>query len=160
MIGVTRTRDVTVSLPREVMMVTQAINIPLPDDVREGLEQVARGAGHGVAAVAAELLAEGIKMRRFPGIVFGDSASGRVARVAGSGVEVFQIADQYRAMGGDFERLRQGFHWLTEQDLLAALAYAEAYPEEIEERLRREASWTPKRVWSTAPFTRPSPRVG
>jgi hypothetical protein len=36
-----------------------------------------------------ELLDEGLKMRRIPGIVFGDSRGGRVARVAGSGLAVY-----------------------------------------------------------------------
>ena len=56
------------------------------------------------------------------------------------------------------ERLRQAYHWLSEHELRAAVAYAEAYPEEIEERLRADEYWTPERVWETYPFMRPRTR--
>ena len=39
-----------------------------------------------------------------------------------------------------------------------AVAYRQAYPEEIETRLHAEERWTPERVWQTYPFTRPPRR--
>jgi hypothetical protein len=61
-------------------------------------------------------------------------------------------------MGADWANLRQAYHWLDERQLRAALAYAEAYPEEIEARLAAEEHWTPERVWQTYPFTGPPRR--
>jgi len=43
---------------------------------------------------------------------------------------------------------------VSENQLRAALAYYRAYPEEIDERLAREACWTPDRVATELPFTR------
>ena len=58
-------------------------------------------------------------------------------------------------MDHNWERLREAFHWLTEQQLRSALAYAEAFPDEIEDRLREEERWTPEYTWAKYPFTRP-----
>ena len=94
-------------------------------------------------------------MRRIPGIVFADGPTGRRARVAGTGLDVFEVVRAYRKLGHDWERLRRAYDGLTELQLRAALAYAEAYPEEIEERLRTEAQWTKEAIWAQHPFTRP-----
>jgi hypothetical protein len=61
-------------------------------------------------------------------------------------------------VGEDWEHLKASYPWLSEYQLQAALAYAEAYPEEIGDRLQREARWTPEAVWSSYPFTRPPGR--
>jgi len=43
--------------------------------------------------------------------------------------------------------------WLSEAQLRAGLAYYELYPAEIEERLAREAAWTPEHTAHELPFT-------
>ena len=92
---------------------------------------------------AEELLAEARKMQRVPGIVFAEGTFGRVPRMAGTGIEVWEVIQVYRAMGRSWEALMETFDWLTPEQLRAALAYAEAYPNEIAERLEREraAEW-------------------
>src|SRR3712207_742345 len=110
------------------MVKTQPVSLRLPEDVRAEIEATARRSGRDFSSVAEEMLAEAIKMRRIPGIVFADSPSGRGARVAGTGLEVFEIVRAFRDMDEDWQRLRQAFHWLSEQQLRAALAYADAYP--------------------------------
>ena len=140
------------------MVKTQPVSLRLPEDVRAEIEATARRSGRDFSSVAEEMLAQAIKMRRIPGIVFADSPSGRGARVAGTGLEVFEIVRAFRDMDEDWQRLRQAFHWLSEQQLRAALAYADAYPEEIEKRLHGEEQWTPDILWATYPFTRPRAR--
>lgn len=98
------------------------------------------------------------KMRRVPGIVFADGVAGRRARIAGTGIEVFEVIGSYKSVGDDWEALREAYHWLTEDQLRAALVYYEAYPDEIEERLAREDSLTPERVWAAHPFMKPNHR--
>jgi len=139
-------------------MASQSISLRIPREMRADIEAISRRTGRDFSSVAKEMLAEAIKMRRIPGIIFADSPSGRVAKVAGTGLGVFEIARNWRDMDGDWERLRQACHWLTEHELRAAVAYAEAYPEEIEERLRADEYWTPERVWETYPFMRPRTR--
>ena len=100
-----------------------------------------------------------LKMRRIPGIVFGDSRRGRIARLAGTGLAVYEVVRTLREVDNDPARLRTAYHWLTEPQLRSALAYAEAYPEEIEERLNDDADWTPEKLWQTYPFMRPDARA-
>ena len=137
------------------MVKTQPVSLRIPEDVRAEIEATARRSGRDFSSVAKEMLSEAIKMRRIPGVTFADSPSGRGARVAGTGLGVFEIVRAFRNMDEDWERLRAAYHWLSEQQLRGALAYATAYPEEVEERLRAEECWTPETVWTTYPFTKP-----
>src|SRR3981081_2001450 len=93
--------------------------------------------------------------RGVSGLGFGDGATGRRARVMGTGLDVFEIARTYRNVDHSWERLRTAYDWLSEPQLRAALAYAEAFAEEIEERLREEGRWTREAIWATYPFMRP-----
>jgi uncharacterized protein (DUF433 family) len=130
--------------------------VRIPEEVLGPIEDECRRTGRDFSAVVNERLLESNKMRRIPGIVFADSPSGgRVARVAGTGIEVFEIAQAYRSVEGSWPRLKEAFDWLSDNQLRAALAYAEAYPEEIEERIRRDEEWTPEAVWARYPFMRP-----
>jgi len=81
-------------------------------------------------------------MRRCPGIVFADGPSGRRARIAGTGLEVWEIIATYKSLGSDFERLRQAYHWLTETQLRAALGYYAAYRDEIDALVEENEAWT------------------
>jgi uncharacterized protein (DUF433 family) len=77
-------------------------------------------------------------MRRAPGVVFMAGPAGRRAVIAGAGLDVWEVVATRRDVDGSFEALWQGYPWLTEAQLRAALAYCQLYPEEIDERLRRE----------------------
>jgi len=133
-------------------------SIRLVDRVDEGIQTLARRSGRDVSAVVNEMLDEGLKMRRIPGITFSDTHHGRVARVAGTGLAMYEIMRAFRDMDNDPDRLRTAYHWLSDQQLRSALAYAEAYPDEMEQRLREDAEWTRERVWETYPFMRPDSR--
>ncbi len=84
------------------------------------------------------LLEEVRKMRRVPGIIFADDTAGRVPRIAGTGLEVWEIISTYQAVDRSWDRLTASFDWLNTDQLRAAVAYYEAYPEEIETRLEEE----------------------
>src|SRR5690349_4476475 len=82
--------------------------------------------------MATETLSEAERMRRVPGIVFVDGATGRRARVAGSGIEVFEVAWVYRARQS-WDGTREWFdRILTDEQLAAARAYYVAFPDEID----------------------------
>ena len=82
--------------------------------------------------MTAETLSEAARMRRVPGIIFVDGATGRRARVAGSGIEVFEVAWVYRARQS-WDGTREWFDGiLTDEQLAAARAYYEAFPAEID----------------------------
>jgi uncharacterized protein (DUF433 family) len=106
-------------------------------------------------AMTAELATEAEKMRRVPGIVFADGPAGRRARVAGTGLEVWEIIKNYRAFGENFEKLRLRFDWLSEVQVWAAVRYYETYPDEIIAMIEDNARYTPEYVYTKYPFTRP-----
>jgi uncharacterized protein (DUF433 family) len=107
------------------------------------------------SAMSVELLEEAIRMRRAPGIVFADGATGRRAVVAGSGVDVWEVIATWKEVGEDFETLVAEYPALNQLQLRAALGYYALYPEEIDTRLEIEASWTPERVRRELPFATP-----
>ena len=78
------------------------------------------------------------KMRRVPGIVFADGGLGRVPRIAGTGIEVFEVIRRYEAFDRSWSRLAISFDWLSDDQLHAALAYYDAYPDEVSARLALE----------------------
>lgn len=136
-------------------MALRPSTIRIPDATRAVIEEVARRGGRDFSSVANEMLTEAVKMRRVPGIVFADSPVGRVARVAGTGIEVFEILATFRGLSEDWDQLKQAYHWLSEQQLRAALAYAKAYPDEIDGQLAANDRWRPDDLWTTYPFMAP-----
>jgi uncharacterized protein (DUF433 family) len=137
---------------------THPISIRIPQEVHASITAIVRQAGRDFSSVANEMLTEAVKMRRIPGIVFADGPTGRRARIAGTGLEVFEIIDQYLAVDKSWERLEQCFDWLDERQLRAAVAYYEAYPEEIDEILRQAESWTEDAIYAAYPFMYPRGR--
>lgn len=136
-------------------MTVETVRLEIPDEVRAAIQERAEQTGRDFASVAAELLTEAVKMQRVPGIVFADGPTGRRARVEGTGIDVWEVITEYRVTGESWDRLREAYHWLSENQLRAALSYYAAYPDEINERLRREEYWTPERVWEKYPFMKP-----
>ncbi len=96
-------------------------------------------------------LTEADKMKRVPGIIFADGPAGRRARIAGTGLDVFEIIKAHQIMGNKRSRLDTAFHWLTCEQLDAALAYYAAFPEEIDARLAEEDEVTPELLRSLFP---------
>jgi len=96
-------------------------------------------------AVANELLEEALKMRRCPGIIFAEGVTGRRARIAGTGVEVWEVINEYQ-VGKDIEALKKALPHLAERQLIAALNYYQAYPEEINEFIKNNEAITPESV--------------
>lgn len=72
-------------------------------------------------------------MRRFPGLVFIDGPRGRRAHLAGTGFDVWEVVALYRAYGGEADRLLRDHPALERRELEMAVAFARAYPEEIDE---------------------------
>ncbi|HSW30516.1 MAG TPA: DUF433 domain-containing protein [Longimicrobiales bacterium] len=106
---------------------------------------------------AITLMEEAVRASRVPGIVFVQRRNERRPAVAFSGLEVWEVIATWKEAGEDWAHLVQAYPELSETQLRAAVAYYAAYPSEIDERLAREAYWTPQRVAEEMPFTR---RVG
>jgi len=121
-------------------------SLRMPEEIATAIEEAAEAAGRDFSAVANEFLAESVKMRRCPGIVFADGPTGRRARLAGTGLDVWEVIATYQSLDRDRGRLQAAYHWLAEPQLRAALGYYAAYLDEIEQQIARNAGWTPERV--------------
>ncbi len=139
-------------------MATVQKSLRIPGEVVKAIEQLAEASRQDFSATAVELLAEAVKMRRCPGIMFADSPSGRHARVAGTGLDVWEIIAMYNSLERDPARLREAYHWLSDAQLRAALGYYAAYPEEVDRRIALDERWTKERLWAEYPFTAPDRR--
>jgi uncharacterized protein (DUF433 family) len=121
-------------------------SIRIPDELAKTIQEEADISGRDFSAVANELLAEAVKMKRCPGIFFADGPSGRRARITGTGLDVWEIIATYKSLNRDDARLREAYHWLSEPQLRAALSYFRLYPDEIERQLARNEAWTKERL--------------
>lgn len=127
-------------------------SLRIPRETLEEIERIAHASGRDFSSIAKDLLTEAIKMRRCPGIVFADGVSGRRARVAGTGLEVWEIITTYKSVNEDFGRLEKAYHWLTEQQLRAAIGYYIVYRDEIDHQIERNELWSKKAIVKHYPY--------
>lgn len=127
-------------------------SLRIPKEVLKEIEQIAEERQKDFSSVANELLEEAVKTHRCPGIIFTEGVKGRRARVAGTGIEVWEVIAAYQSVGESLQRLRQAYHWLTEQQIQSVLGYYTAYPEEIDRLISANERWTPERVQKKYPF--------
>jgi uncharacterized protein (DUF433 family) len=127
-------------------------SIRIQEKTLKEIEQLARESGKEFSAVANELLEEAVRVQRCPGIIFTEGTKGRRARIAGTGIEVWEIISTFKGVGEDFSRLRQAYRWLTEQQLLSAVGYYRAYPEEIDHLIKQNEELTRQHVYKKYPF--------
>lgn len=127
-------------------------SLRIPDRILKEIERMAEDAQKDFSSVANELLEETVKTHRCPGIVFSEGVRGRRARVAGTGVEVWEIVASYKSLGKSLDLLRKTYSWLTEQRLRSAIGYYESYPDEIDRLIAANEGWTPESVRKKHPF--------
>jgi len=133
-------------------MTTVQKSLRLPKETALEIEKISQESGLDFSTVTKDLLAESIKMRRCPGIVFADGVLGRRAKVAGTGIDVWEIISAYHSVDQNFKRLEKTYHWLVQQQLRAAIAYYQIYPEEIDDLIERNNTWTRTAVFDRYPF--------
>jgi len=131
-------------------------SLRLPPETLKEIEQMAKETGQDFSNVTKDLLQEAIKMRRCPGILFVEGINGRRARVAGTGIEVWEVIAAHKSMKEDFNRLQKAYHWLSAEQLKAALGYYKIYPQEIDRLVERNEEWNEEKVRGRYPFMRSS----
>jgi uncharacterized protein (DUF433 family) len=107
--------------------------------IREQIDRLGRRSRRPFSEVVQELLDEALRMRQSPGIYFADEPAGRVAKVAGTGLAVWEVIRDYLAERRDESRLREALPHLTPAQIEAALLYYRAWPEEIDELIKDNA---------------------
>ncbi len=118
------------------MSKSSIITLRLPVDVRRAVERLAARLGHKPAQIGARLIEEGLRRRDFPQVDLRETASGRVAYLAGTRLSVSWVTQQIRGRMG-VERFACE-HEIPAARVRAALAYAKAFPEEIQHDLQEQ----------------------
>jgi uncharacterized protein (DUF433 family) len=111
------------------MSKTVVMTLRLPTNVARGVERLANRFGHKPAQLGARLVEEGLRRRDFPQIDLRETAGGRVAYLAGTRFAVYWIAQAIRKGPRPEQFARQ--YELPVAHVRAALAYAAAFPDEI-----------------------------
>jgi uncharacterized protein (DUF433 family) len=101
------------------------------------LEQVARRRGLSRNELAERYLVEGVVQDEFPEIAFRDGALGRRATLLGTRLDVWQVLDTVRAHHNSVEQAAEYLD-LSAERVRAAVRYAAAHREEVEEIAARE----------------------
>ena len=127
-------------------------SLRLPEDAVKEIEALASRSGKDFSGVARDLIIEAVKMRRCPGISFADGPTGRRARIAGTGIDVWEFIATFRGLGEDYDQLRETYHWLSDQQIRSALAFYTLYPDEIDTRIVRNDESTRDKVLENYPF--------
>lgn len=116
----------------------ELVSLRMTASEKQELERAAALCGQLPAPLAAVYVREGVRRTRFPAIDFRDGAPGRVAYLAGSRWPVWLIVDLVNECRGDTTEAARQMQ-KPEPLVKMALAYAAAYPEEIEASLQLRA---------------------
>ena len=133
-------------------MSTVQKSLRLPEKTVKDIVNLAQRTGKDFSGLARDLLVEAIKMRKCPGIIFSDGAVGRRARIAGSGIDVWELIAGYKSAKENLEELRKAYDWLNDQQIRAALAYYTLFPEEIDELISQNEMMNQEQVFDRFPF--------
>jgi uncharacterized protein (DUF433 family) len=136
----------------EVIMASVQKSMRIPKELVEEIQDIAQKSGKDFSTITKYLLEEAIKMHRCPGIAFTEGVSGRRARIAGTGIDVWEVIAHYNTVGQDLEHLSTIYHWLTELQLRAALAYYSSYSKEIDDLITQNENWNQESIQKRYPF--------
>lgn len=127
-------------------MATSAVfSFRLPSKRAEDLKRIARQMRRSAAEVAAHFVDEGLRQAEFDWVEFRDSALGRQAYIKGSRVAVWQVVKLLGSCRGRLRKTAQHLGW-PEARVRAALDYAQAFREEIDQAIADAQSFSPERL--------------
>lgn len=125
-------------------MATPTKTLRLRPQLRAEIDRIARRSRRTFSEVTQDLIEEALRMRECPGIYFADEAGGREAKVAGSGLGVWEVLRDYLAAERDERTLRKALPQLSAAQVKACLLYYRRYPQEIDAEIRENAALTPE----------------
>jgi uncharacterized protein (DUF433 family) len=137
---------------RSLIMATLQKSLRLPEEAVKEIEALASRSGKDFSGLARDLLIEAIKMRRCPGITFADGPSGRRARIAGTGIDVWEFIATFKGLDEDHDRLKESYHWLSGPQMRSALTFYSLYPDEVDAKIADNEQITEKKVLHRFPF--------
>lgn len=113
-------------------MATPTKTIRLRPKLRAEIERIAGRTRRSFSEVAQNLLEEAVRTRTCPGIYFADEPAGRVAKVAGTGLGVWEVIRDYKAVKGNQKKLKKWLPHVSSAQLKAAVLYHASFPQEID----------------------------
>jgi uncharacterized protein (DUF433 family) len=113
-------------------MPTPTRTLRLRPGLRAEIERIARRARKSFSEVAQDLMEEAVRMRECPGVYFADEPAGRDAKVAGTGLGVWEVIASLKTARGNTKKWRAWHPSLSDAQARAALLYYERYPHEID----------------------------
>ena len=84
-------------------------------------------------------------MRECPGIYFAEEASGRTAKIGGTGLAVWEVLRDF-TKDQDPERIRKAFPQLSRAQVTAALMYYKRYRDEVQSKIGANAALAPEAI--------------
>jgi hypothetical protein len=110
------------------------ISMRLPVASGNRLKRMANRYGWTPSDASARLVEEGLRRSEFAFVGFRDSAAGRQACIQGSSLAVWEIVLLIRSYRHDLTATAKHLRWPVAK-VQAAVNYAEAFPEEIDQAL-------------------------
>jgi uncharacterized protein (DUF433 family) len=111
-------------------MATKPISLRVAEEVKLDLEQMARRFGTSPATLGADFVTQGVRATKHPGVELRQTPVGRMAYIRGVRLPVWLAVETLEDCGGNAAKAARLLR-LPELLLKAALAYAQAFPEEI-----------------------------
>jgi len=103
------------------------------------LKRIAKRHGWTPSDASARLVEEGLRRSEFAFLDFRDSPAGRQAYIQGSTLAVWEVVFLLRSYKGSVQAVAKHLRW-PEAKVRAAVNYAEAFPEEIDEAMAENES--------------------
>jgi uncharacterized protein (DUF433 family) len=128
---------------------SRVVSLRLKDEQVARLQRAARRLGRSPSEAAALLLDESLRQREYPFIEFRDSAAGRQACIQGTRLAVWHVVVIAREHDGNTSKTAAYFE-IPEVQVKAALAYAGAYPDEVEAAIADD-EWTAQHTLPLTP---------
>ena len=113
---------------------SMVISMRLPTESGKRLKRMANRHGWTPSDASAKLVEEGLRRSEFAFIDFRDSPAGRQACIQGSTLAVWEIMLLTRSYKADVAAVAKHLGWPLGK-VQAAVHYAEAFPEEVDEAL-------------------------
>jgi uncharacterized protein (DUF433 family) len=116
-------------------MATDVKTLRMRRELRSEIDRISRRSRRSFSEVTQDLIDEALRMRKCPGIYFADEPAGREAKIAGTGLGIWEVIAVYRAVDECEKTLGGRFEWLSVAQIKAALTYYHRYRLEIDDLL-------------------------
>ncbi len=132
-------------------MPTPTRTLRLQEHLRAEISRIAKRTRRSFSEVTQDLLEEALRMRACPGIYFANEPAGREAKVAGTGLGVWEVIRDYLAAGKNDRLLKKSLPHLSEAQISGCLLYYAKYPLEIDEAIAENAALAREAAQATIP---------